>query len=337
MHHSSLDGSIPLRSRYTPSLSEFVLTGPTPTVAFAEGVVSFVRIAGWCAVWVAILAFAASMHPMVRNVYRAFRPSASYDTTPPEVPEVADPAILVFTKTNGFRHFDSIDAGVAAIKDIAARRGWSVYHTENGAVFDAEILSRFRVVAWHNASGAPLNEPQRQDMRDWMRKGGGFVGIHAALDNSHASWDWYLQEVVGAVFIGHPLEHQRATIRVERPDHASTQGLEASWSHFDEWYSFDRSVRDDQGVEVLASVDESTYEPRLKIPFIGQDLSMGDHPVIWTRSVGQGRVFLSALGHVAEAYRDPSYLSVLEGAIEWAGQVGDLEGTEPMGLRASDK
>ncbi len=196
-----------------------------------------------------------------------------------------------------------------------------MFHTENGAVFDEDILARFRVVVWHNASGAPLDESQRQAFRNWLEAGGGFVGIHAALDNSHASWDWYLGEVVGAVFLGHPLDHQSALIRVERTDHPSTTGLPESWVHFDEWYSFDRSVRDDLGVEILASVDESTYDPRLKFLLVDQDLSMGDHPAIWTRSVGAGRAFLSALGHVGEAYRDPSYRSVLEGAIEWAGKL----------------
>ena len=207
------------------------------------------------------------------------------------MPELKAPSILVFSKTNGFRHFDAIEVGVPAIRAIADRRGWSVFHTENGAVFDPKILPRFTVVVWHNASGAPLNASQRDAMRNWMQSGGGFLGIHAALDNSHASWDWYLSKVVGATFIGHPLAHQQATIRVERPDHPSIGGLGETWVHFDEWYSFDRNVRNDEGVDVLASVDESTYDQRFKLLWINQDLSMGDHPVIWTRSVGQGRVF----------------------------------------------
>lgn len=262
---------------------------------------------------------------MVRGVYRAFRPSTHYDTNSPTVPELAAPAVLIFSKTNGFRHFEAIDVGVEALHEIADRRGWSVFHTENGAVFDSGTLAQFRVVVWHNASGAPLSAAQRQVLRTWLESGGGFVGIHASVDNSHASWDWYRRNVLGTRFIGHPLDHQSATVRVERGDHPAMQRTQLSWSHFDEWYSFDRSVRGDPGVEVLASVDEGTYDQRLRFLWLDQDLSMGDHPVIWTREVGDGLAFLSALGHVGAVYQDPNYLAVLEGAIEWTGRLADTE------------
>ena len=264
---------------------------------------------------------------MVRSVYRAFRPSTSYDTRPPEIPALSDPAVLVFSKTNGFRHAGAIPAGVAALEASAKRRGWSLFHTENGAVFDAGTLPRFRAVVWLNASGAPVNAFQREALRSWLESGGGFVGVHAALDDSHASWEWYVQNVIGARFIGHAMGLLPATISVERPDHVACRNLDSNWSRVDEWYSFDRSVRGDPGVEVLASLDESTYEPRLKLLWLDQDLAMGDHPIIWTRNVGKGRAFLTAMGHSAESYREPQYRAVLEGALEWVINSGD----EPAG------
>jgi len=289
--------------------------------------VRFLRIVAWCAVAVVVLGTAASFHPMVRSVYRAFRPSTSYDTRPPEIPALSDPAVLVFSKTNGFRHAGAIPAGVAALEASAKRRGWSLFHTENGAVFDAGTLPRFRAVVWLNASGAPVNAIQREALRSWLESGGGFVGVHAALDDSHASWEWYVQNVIGARFIGHAMGLLPATISVERPDHVACRNLDSNWSRVDEWYSFDRSVRGDPGVEVLASLDESTYEPRLKLLWLDQDLAMGDHPIIWTRNVGKGRAFLTAMGHSAESYREPQYRAVLEGALEWVINSGD----EPAG------
>ena len=283
-----------------------------------------VRIAAWCGLVLCALVVVASFHPAVRSVYRAFRPSTAYDTVPPDVPRLSEPAVLVFTKTNGFRHFEAIGEGVAALRRIADGRGWSFFHTENGAVFDSAILARFRAVVWHNASGAPLNAAQRAALRQWIETGGGFAGVHAAVDSSHAGWEWYSRNVIGAAFIGHPLEHQSATVRVESGEHPSMRGAGQGWLHFDEWYSFDRSVRGDEGVEILASVDESTYKPRLEFLWVDQDLSMDDHPVIWTREVGGGRAFLSALGHVASAYRDP-YLGILEAGIAWAGRLDKLD------------
>ncbi len=288
-----------------------------------------IRIAGWCTAALLTLVIGASFHPTVRNIYRAFRPSVQYDMQRPSIPEMAAPAILVFSKTNGFRHSEGIEAGVDALRDIAGRRGWSLFHTENGAAFDTDILARFPVVVWLNSSGAPLDAGQRLALREWINGGGGFVGIHAALDGSHASWEWYASNVIGASFIGHPIEHQTATVRVERPDHPAMQGAGETWQHLDEWYSFDRSVRGDPGVEILASVDEATYDQQLRLLWMDESLSMGDHPIIWTRPIGRGRAFLSVLGHRASAYQDSNYRAILEGALEWVGKLGEAR-TDPQ-------
>ena len=282
-----------------------------------------VRIAAWCLAVVLALAVAASFHPMVRNVYRALSPSASYDTDPPALPELADPAVLVFSKTNGFRHAEAIQEGVKTLRGIAERRGWSLFHSENGAVFDTPVLDRVRVLVWHNVSGAPLSPSQRNAVQGWIEGGGGFVGIHAALDGSHSGWEWYRDTVVGTGFIGHTMEHPRLPITVERGDHPAMLDLADPWHWADEWYSFDRSVRQQSGVEVLASLDESTYEPRMKFLWIDEDIAMGDHPIIWTREIGAGRAFLSALGHNGSAFQAAEYQAVLEGAIAWCGRLGE--------------
>ncbi len=294
------------------------------------GSVRSLRFLAWILLALAALAVGASFHPMVRNVARAIRPSEAVDAIPPVVPEFASPAVVVFTKTNGFRHEEAISEGVPALEGIAARRGWPFYHTENGAVFDVLPFDRVAALVWLCTSGAPLSESQRSAVQGWVESGGGFVGIHAALDGSHASWDWYHRSIIGADFIGHPIPHYRAAIQVERPEHIAMRGLPALWNRKDEWYSWASSVRGDAGVEVLASLDETTYDPRMKMLWIDQDLTMGDHPIIWTRKVGQGRAFLSAPGHTGESYREPEYLSILERGIAWAGRLGTVETAKPL-------
>ena len=69
---------------------------------------------------------------------------------------------------------------------------------------------------------------------------------------------------------------------------------------------------------MLATLDESTYSPRMKILMIDRDLRMGDdHPIIWSHCIGRGRAIYSALGHLAEAYDEPAHLRFLAQAIEW--------------------
>ena len=271
---------------------------------------TLLKLAGYVLAFVAVLAVAASFHPEVRNVYHALRPSAGYDQVAPDLPaDLADPAVLLFTKTNGFRHSEAVEAGANFFGEMARRRGGSLFHTENGAVFNQQNLERFRVVVWHNVSGAPLGDQQRAALKSWIETGGGFVGTHGAVDDSHAGWEWYMREFVGAEFIGRIMgpQFQEATVVVERPEHPAVKHLGASWRHGEEWYSSERSVRGQPGVEVLAKVDESTYSPRMKFLWIDKDLTMGDHPILWTRTVGAGRAFFSAMGHQGEAYSTPEY------------------------------
>jgi len=267
------------------------------------------------------------------NELRVFFPAHDYETVPPDVSTLDPdaPALLVFTKTNGFRHEAAIPAGLDAIRQIAERRGWRVFHTENAAVFAPEILPRFAAAIWHNTSGDLLTPAQRAAFRSWIEAGGGFVGIHGAGGDFEYQWPWYVEHLIGAQFIGHPLgpQFQRATVRVAATDQPATRKLPASWSYTEEWYSFDRNPRA-AGSTVLVGVDERSYSPRVSgfyaLLGIGEaDLAMGaEHPVVWQHCVLRGRAIYSALGHAPETYAMPEYRNLLEGAIAWAaGFEGD--------------
>lgn len=236
-----------------------------------------------------------------------------YDSVPPQLPaqfaESGTHRVLVFSKTNGFRHFDAIPAADALLKKLAEKNGWAIFFTENGAVFNAGQLAQFDAVVWNNASGSLLTPEQQQAFSQWLQAGHGYLGIHAAGGDSHYDWRWYVDEVLRAQFVGHPLlRHLQTTrVNVEAPQHPVMAGIE-SWMHNDEWYNFEKSPR--SRVTVLASIDESTYAPEMH--------AMGaDHPIVWTHSVGAGRVVYSALGHSAEAYADPNYQKLLENALTW--------------------
>lgn len=240
-----------------------------------------------------------------------------YEITPPPIPaQIGHPSILVFSKTNAFRHEDAIPAANKLFADMASRNGWGVFETENGATFRPDILSRFDAVVFNNVSGDVFTPEQREAFKAFIENGGGFVGIHAAGDDSHKAWAWYTREVIGANFIAHTLkpQFQEATVHVEDAAHPATKGLPASWRRTEEWYSFDASPRA-HGFNVLIDVDEKTYKP---IGMFGKDLRMGDHPVAWWRCLGKGRVFYTAFGHRREAYSEPQFKTLLENATGWA-------------------
>lgn len=240
-----------------------------------------------------------------------------YETTAPALPaDLKRPAILVFSKTNAFRHEEAIPAANALLAQMAEDNDWGYFQTENGAAFNPEMLARFDAVVFSNTSGDVFTADQRAAFKAFLENGGGYVGIHAAGDNSHVAWDWYMTSVIGTTFTGHPMspQFQQATVRVEDKAHPATAGLPAEWKRTDEWYSFDKSPRA-KAFNILATLDETTYNP--EGPF-GQKLRMGkDHPIIWWNCVGKGRVLYSALGHTAETFAEPLYRQWLLGSVNW--------------------
>ncbi len=245
----------------------------------------------------------------------------TYDKVAPKLPELKQPAFLIFSKTNGFRDDNQIATADAALEKIAKDKGLSSYTTENAAVFNAEQLAKFKAVVWNSVSGDVLTTEQRAAFKAWLEAGGGFVGLHGTGGDPSYKWKWYVNDLIGAQFIGHTLspQFQQGRLVVEDADHPATRTLPKEWVRTEEWYSFDKSVRA-KGYHVLVSLDEASYSPREKIPLlVDKDLRMGkDHPIVWTHCVGKGRAFYSALGHRAESYAEPKHLEMIAGAISWA-------------------
>lgn len=273
------------------------------------------RLAGVAAVLLLALVGAALVLTGYHEQLHTFLPP-TVDSEAPELPaELGRPALLVFSKTNAWRHHEGIPAAEKALRELAEGRGWSIFATENAAVFAPANLDRFDVVVWSSATRPALTVEQRAALRDFLENGGGFVAIHAAGDSSHAEWPWYLEEVIRAEFTMHPVRShiQNARLEVEDPGHPATAALPRVWERADEWYSFAASPRG-RGVRVLVTLDEDSYDP--------EDWAMGDdHPIAWCHSVGKGRVFYSAMGHTPESYAEPRFRAFLEGAIGWAGRL----------------
>ena len=257
-------------------------------------------------------------------------PSHAYETTPPTIATDfgadADLRVLVYSKTNAFRHTEGIAAAHELFDALGTASNWAVFHTENSATFEPGILDRFDVVVFANASGDHASEAQEEAFRQWLEGGGGWLGIHAAGDGSHAEWTWYEETLKSGTYLGHILgpQTQEARVVVEDPSHPVTAGLPANFVHAEEWYSWDRGARE-AGYHVLLTVDESTYSPWIR--GLGQevDISMGDHPIVWSRCAGRGRAAYTAMGHWGEAYAQPYTKTLLRNAVAWAGEDAKTE------------
>jgi len=245
---------------------------------------------------------------------------ARYDHTAPVLPSKLDhPAILVFSKSNGFRDDPSVNAAEAALKTFAGRGHWTTFFTENAAVFNASDLKRFDAVVWNNVSGDVLTLSQRADFKTYLEGGGGFVGLHGSGGDFYYDWDWYVDTLLGARFKAHPMspQFQEAKLKIDDDKSPIVRGLQQEWKMTDEWYSFKTDPRK-SGAHVLVTLDESTYKPMAgKI-----DLRMGDHPIAWTKCIGKGRSFYTAIGHRPESYTEPNTSKLIEQGVAWAAGLG---------------
>ena len=219
---------------------------------------------------------------------------------------------LVFSKVTNYYH-ESIPAGIAAITKLGGEHKFEVVVSDDPTQFTDATLAGFKVVIFNNTNSTPekgalLDAGQRAAFERYIRRGGGYVGIHSA-SGTERDWEWY-GSLVGAFFKVHP-KIQKLTIKIEDRDHPSTRALPESWVRTEEPYDFLTNPRGK--VHVLATFDPASYEGH----------TMGaDHPIIWCQSFDGGRSWYTALGHAPTAFSDePLFLQHLLGGIEWAAGV----------------
>ena len=123
-------------------------------------------------------------------------------------------AVLVFSRTEGFRH-DSIPAGIAAIQQQGRQLSFSVDAGENPGAFTDESLARYKAVVFLSTTGDVLNGAQQASFERFIHNGGGFVGVHSAADTEY-EWPFY-GALMGAYFAGHP-DIQSAAIQMRMRD-----------------------------------------------------------------------------------------------------------------------
>jgi type 1 glutamine amidotransferase len=211
--------------------------------------------------------------------------------------------VLVFSKTAGFRH-DAIPAGIQLIRDLGAANSFTVTATEDSGQFNAANLAQFEAVVFLNTTGDVLNATQQTAFENYIRAGGGYVGVHSASDTEY-DWPFY-GELVGAYFASHPAI-QQATVRVENRAHAATAGSGPAVVRTDEWYNFRTNPR--SSARVLSTLDESTYSGG----------TMGaDHPHTWCKTLQGGRSFYTGSGHTQASYTEAGFRSLILGGIRYA-------------------
>ena len=253
--------------------------------------------------------------------------------------------VLVFSATAGYRH-PSIPTGKLALEKLGASTGaYATVVSDDPSNFEPDALQGFDAVVLLSPSKDFFMPPSKQrkdfSQEDWawlqarhnrlvdnlleyVKQGGGLVGIHAATDAcyKHSGYG----AAMGAYFDGHPwMASRTVTINVEEPDHALLQPVFGGESDFrikDEIYQFKDEPYSREKLRILLSLDVECSDPptNKRVPMRRAD---GDYAVSWVQGVGKGRVFYSSLGHNHEIYSNPIMLKHYLAGIQFA--CGDLK------------
>lgn len=241
-----------------------------------------------------------------------------------EIPVIDFPAnqksVLLFSKSTGFRHGESIDAGKKVFDALAKKNNWFLYSTEEGGVFNAGQLAKFDAVIFNNSTGRVLNDEQQKALEQYVEQGGNLMGIHGSGDDSH-HWDWYEKNLLGSKFSHHALNPnvQEANITLNVvTDSLLTTGLPQTWKHTDEWYVFFENP-ETKGFQILLKIDGDLINPSGNILWMkDKNFGMGkDHPVAWYRATGKGRTFYTSIGHDKTAWNQEPFVRMIENALNW--------------------
>lgn len=216
---------------------------------------------------------------------------------------------LLFTHSTGYRHA-SIEPGAAALRALAQKEGITLRESADPAVFDGDALANTDVLILLSTTTdrkRPDSEwfigARREALRAFVRRGGGVVAIHAAAD-SHYHWPWY-GLLIGGRFARHPPGTPEASLTRTDASHPAAAAFPATFRRTDEWYYFDDV---DPAMRPLITFDPAS---------IGEK-DVNPNPAAWARRFEGGRVFYTAMGHMAESFAEPAFLAHLLGGIEWA-------------------
>ena len=151
------------------------------------------------------------------------------------------------------------------------------------------------VVVYTTGFHDDLTPAREKGLLEFVRNGGGFVGIHSAADSFRGSRAYV--DMLNGEFLTHP-EHHEFKVTVADKDHFLTTRV-PDFSVYDEMYH-------------LQSFDPAKCRVLAQTQWQGKQM-----PMAYARNYGQGRVVYLANGHTQQAWKHPEFQKLLIRAIAW--------------------
>ncbi len=215
----------------------------------------------------------------------------------------------------GSQHGAFVEAAKLWLNQLAADNNFAIDYISNTKLIDDAFLSMYQVFIHLNYPPFSWTSVASAAFQRYIGEGrGGWIGFHHATllgEYEHQPmWVWFHDFMGGIRFKGYIASLASGQVTVEDAMHPAMRGVPKTFTvDHDEWYTYDQSPR--PNVRVLATVDESTYQPT-------SDVKMGDHPIIWTNEHVKARNIYYQIGHSPDLMQNPAFLTIFKNSILWA-------------------
>ena len=212
--------------------------------------------------------------------------------------------VLVFSRCEGFRHGESIEACKKVMAEESAKGAFVVDFSDDYAALEPSNLKKYDALVLNNTTA--LKTKQHAGIApaicSFVRDGGGLCALHAAADCFYDAPE--CSHLIGGQFGGHPW-HGRGTWAFKVEDRTSP--LTAMFGGFadgkfkrsDEIYQQRSPFYDRTKLHILISLDMT--DPATN-GTKGQIRADKDNAVSWIRTFGKGRVFYTTFAHDKRAW-----------------------------------
>jgi len=214
-------------------------------------------------------------------------------------PAAAFKVIAFYTGKSDQAHISFVQEASRWFPRMARQANFGYDSTTNWADLNDQVLARYQVVLFLDTR--PENPNQREAFRNYMNKGGAWMGFHFAgfaLTPSAfpQNWDWYHNEFLGSgSYLGNTWRPTSAVLRVENREHPATRHLPGTFkSAPSEWYKWSNDLRTNVNIEILLSIDPASY-PLGTGPKAHEIWHEGYYPVVWTNK--RYRMIYFNMGH----------------------------------------
>lgn len=207
--------------------------------------------------------------------------------------------IAFYTAKNDQAHISFVHEANRWFTKISSIYNFTYDSTNNWNNLNAPFLSDYQVVIFLDTR--PDSFVQRSAFREYMETGGAWIGFHFAAFALTPSafpqnWDWYHNKLLGSgEYKGNTWRPTSAVLRVENHNHPSTRNLPDTFiSSPNEWYSWKNELRKNPDIEILLSIDSTSF-PLGTGPKLYEIWHSGNYPVVWTNK--NYRMLYINMGH----------------------------------------